>query len=123
VIISHELRDQAYRNCDAKDVFEEFQNRCKGLIIFTFGEEELWYARGSEKVKTFEPFSITPVDTTGAGDAFRSGVIYGLLKSMDDAATVRFASAVSACVCLTIPHTLNAPNLQGVLAFMKKFEP
>jgi sugar/nucleoside kinase (ribokinase family) len=123
LIISHELRDQAYKNCDMKDIFEKYQKNCKGLIIFTFGAKELWYARGLEKVRNFSPFPITPVDTTGAGDSFRSGIIYGLLKSWDEVSTVRFASAVSACVCLTMPHTLNAPDLEGVLAFMKKFEP
>jgi sugar/nucleoside kinase (ribokinase family) len=120
VIISHELRDQAYKNLDLKDVFRKYQRHCGGLIIFTFGAKDLWYARGLERVRTFKPFPITPVDPTGAGDSFRSGVIYGLLKSWDDASTIEFASAVSACVCLTTPHTLNAPNLKGVLDFMNK---
>jgi sugar/nucleoside kinase (ribokinase family) len=123
VIISHELRDQAYKNCDMKNIFKKYQKNCKGLIIFTFGAEDLWYAKGLGKVRTSKPFPITSVDTTGAGDSFRSGIIYGLLKSWDEASTIKFASAVSACVCLTTPHTLNAPNLKGVLAFMRKFEP
>jgi sugar/nucleoside kinase (ribokinase family) len=49
------------------------------------------------------------VDRTGAGDSFRAGVICGLLESWNNETTVDFASAVAACVCLTIPHTLNAP--------------
>jgi sugar/nucleoside kinase (ribokinase family) len=62
------------------------------------------------------------VDTTGAGDMFRAGIIYGLLQHRDDENTVDFASAVAACVWLTLPHTLGAPNLDGVLAFMKNNE-
>jgi len=42
------------------------------------------------------------------------------MKSMDDEATITFASAVAACVCLTIPHSLNAPGLEGVLKFMEE---
>ena len=60
------------------------------------------------------------VDTTGAGDSFRAGVIYGLLQSWNDEMTIDFASVVAACVCLTIPHALNAPRMDGVLQFMEE---
>jgi hypothetical protein len=42
------------------------------------------------------------------------------LNSWDDESTINFASAVAACVCLTIPHTLNAPGMDGVLKFMEE---
>jgi sugar/nucleoside kinase (ribokinase family) len=118
VIISHELRDQAYKDEDLRGVFRKYQTYCRGLIIFTFGSDELWFGRKEEKIKKFKPYKIEPVDTTGAGDSFRAGVIYGLIKSWDDRSIVNFASAVSACVCLTFPHTLNAPGLEGILKFM-----
>jgi sugar/nucleoside kinase (ribokinase family) len=120
VIISHELRDQAYKGKNMTDIFRKYQERCKGLIIFTFGSDALWYGRREEKIKKFKPYKIKPVDTTGAGDSFRAGVIYGLLKSWDDRSVVDFASAVSACVCLTSPHTLNAPGLDGIIKFMEE---
>ena len=120
IIISHELREQAYRDRAMLEVFEQYQTHCKGLIIFTFGSDELWFARPGQKIKKFQPYNITPIDTTGAGDSFRSGIIYGILKSWDDGATIEFASAVAACVCLTIPHALNAPGLDEVLRFMEE---
>jgi sugar/nucleoside kinase (ribokinase family) len=120
VIVSHELRDQAYRNCDMQEIFKRYQYGCEGLIIFTFGSDELWYARLDQPVRKYKPYKITPVDTTGAGDSFRAGIVYGLLNSWDDESTVDFASAVAACVCLSAPHALNAPRLDGVLAFMKE---
>jgi len=118
VIISHELRDQAYGDENMIEVFKNYQKYCKGLIIFTFGSDELWYGRREQRINKFKPYIIKPVDTTGAGDSFRSGVIYGLMKSWDDRSIVNFASAVSACVCLTFPHTLNAKGLDGILKFM-----
>ena len=119
VIISHELRDQAYPNGDMTAIFEKYLERCRGLIIFTFGNDELMFARKGQSIHKYTPYKITPIDTTGAGDTFRSGIIYGLLKSWDDEATIDFASAVAACVCLTIPHSINAPELDGVLKFME----
>jgi sugar/nucleoside kinase (ribokinase family) len=120
VIISHELRDQAYRDEKMKDVFEKYQASCKGLIIFTFGSDSLWYGRKGQKIQEFKPYKIVPVDTTGAGDSFRAGIAYGLMNSWDDDYIVDFASALAACVCLTIPHALNAPGLDAILKFMKE---
>ena len=120
VIVSHELRDQAYKGKNMREIFRSYQANCRGLVIFTFGSDELWYGRKEENINRFKPYIIKPVDTTGAGDSFRAGVIYGLIKSWDDRSIVNFASAVSACVCLTFPHTLNAPGLDGVLKFMNE---
>ncbi len=118
VIISHELRDQAYKGKNILKIFKNYQKYCKGLIIFTFGSDELWYGRREQRINKFKPYIIKPIDTTGAGDSFRSGVIYGLLNSWNDKPIVEFASAVAACVCLTFPHTLNAPGLDDILKFM-----
>jgi sugar/nucleoside kinase (ribokinase family) len=120
VIISHELRDQAYPGCNMTEIFEKYQETCKGLIIFTFGSDELWYGRKGQPIMKFKPYKIKPVDTTGAGDTFRAGIIYGFLKSWNDKEIITFASAVAACVCLTIPHSINAPGLEGVLRFMEE---
>jgi sugar/nucleoside kinase (ribokinase family) len=120
IIISHELRDKAYCGKDMLKIFENYQKYCKGLTIFTFGSDKLWYARPGQKINKFKPYIIEPVDTTGAGDSFRAGVIYGILNSWDDNSIVKFACAVAACVCLSSPHTLNAPGLDGILKFMNK---
>jgi sugar/nucleoside kinase (ribokinase family) len=118
VIISHELRDQAYGGCNVQTLFETYQSRCEGLIVFTFGSDALWFARHGRPIQKYKPYEIKPVDTTGAGDAFRAGIIYGLFHSWSDEKTIDFASAVAACVCLTIPHTLNAPGREAILKFM-----
>jgi sugar/nucleoside kinase (ribokinase family) len=118
LVVSHELREQTYPARDVRELFAEFQERCQGLVIFTFGSEELWYARRGGERKTREPYAIEPLDTTGAGDSFRAGVAYGILQRWDDERIVELASAVAACVCLTVPHTLNAPGLDAILSFM-----
>lgn len=119
VVVSHELRDTAYRGADMRAVFDQYLTRCAGLVIFTFGSDCLWFARRGESPKTYTPYKIDPVDTTGAGDSFRGAIAYGLLQGWDDERTVDFASAVAALVCMTIPHALNAPGLEEVTAFIK----
>jgi sugar/nucleoside kinase (ribokinase family) len=122
IIISHELRDMEYKENDAQDIFEKYLTHCKGLVIFTFGSDELWYARSGQQINKFKPYKINPIDTTGAGDSFRSGIIFGLMNSWDDEKILDFASAVAACVCLTIPHTLNAPGLVEINKFIKEYK-
>ncbi|MBN2272809.1 MAG: hypothetical protein JXR41_10820 [Bacteroidales bacterium] len=121
VIISHELRDQAYPDDNLPEIFNAYQAHCEGLVIFTFGADEIWYARRGQTMRKYAPYKIKPVDTTGAGDSFRAGIIYGLLNQWDDESAIDFASAVAACVCLSAPHALNAPELDDILLFMKEY--
>ena len=97
MIVTYELWDREYKGMDLEKLFGKYLESCKGLIIFTFGSKDLWYARPGLPFRKFKPFNIKPVDTAGAGDSFRAGIIYGLLNLWDDARTVEFASAVAAC--------------------------
>ncbi|MBN2509007.1 MAG: carbohydrate kinase family protein [Spirochaetales bacterium] len=120
IAISHELTDSAYPGADMEALFEEYLKVCNGLVVFTFGEKELWYGRTGGGKHIFKPFAIDPIDTTGAGDSFRGALAYGLAKGYSDEDTVRFASGVAALVCLTMPHALNGPGLSEVLKFLKE---
>ena len=58
-------------------------------------------------------------DTTGAGDAFRVGLLYGLLKGEDVETTLEMANAVAALKCREIGARTSLPNeaeLKGLLA-------
>jgi sugar/nucleoside kinase (ribokinase family) len=120
VAVSHELRDPAYPGRDMGELFGEYLEACEGLVIFTFGAHELWYGRRGGPPATYKPYEIEPLDTTGAGDSFRGALAYGLLQGWPDERVVDFASAVAACVCLTMPHALNAPDLEEVTAFLER---
>ena len=59
--------------------------------------------------------SMLPVKSTlGAGDTFKAGCVYALLKGMTDDETVRFASACSAVAISRFPLPLNPPTLEEV---------
>lgn len=64
-------------------------------------------------------FKVPVVDTTGAGDVFHGGFIYGLLQNWDLQDIVRFAHAVAAMKCMRIGARRGIPRLSEVQEFLK----
>ena len=59
-------------------------------------------------------FKVECLDTTGAGDAFHGGFIYGLLKGFSVEETLRFANAVAALKCRAIGARTALPRIDEV---------
>jgi len=59
-------------------------------------------------------FPVEAVDTTGAGDAFHGGFIYGMLQGWDVPRAATFASAVAALNCRTLGGRRGLPVLNEV---------
>ena len=68
-----------------------------------------------------EAFKVPVADTTGAGDVFHGGFIYGLLQgwALDD--VIRFAHAVAAMKCMHIGARRGIPTISQVQEFLRKF--
>lgn len=118
VVIAESFLRENYGNDDPKALFSAYQAATGGLTIFTFGSAPTWYARPDTAVSHFQPYPIDPVDTTGGGDSFRAGIVYGFLNGWNDDQVIRFASAVAAITCTRFPGVLNAPTLDEVSEFM-----
>jgi len=72
------------------------------------------------KIFTQRAFRLKAVDTTGAGDVFHGGYIWGLLNGWDMKRTVRFASAFAALKCLRPGGRSGIPTLRRTLEFLKE---
>jgi sugar/nucleoside kinase (ribokinase family) len=104
------------------ELFADYLAYCPGLVVFTAGARPLWYGRGQAGVgghrHELPVFPVNVIDTAGAGDSLRGGLIYGLLQGWSDDDTVRFAAAVSALICTTAPGCVQAPALDQVHALL-----
>jgi len=119
VIISEEFTARTMKTAGPTDVVAEYTAQCPGLVIHTRGSRTLWYARGQVGTpKEFKPFSVDARDTTGAGDSFRAGVIYGMLHGRDDDELVRLGSGVAALVSQRAPGVLNSPTATELKTFL-----
>ena len=59
------------------------------------------------------------VDTTGAGDAFHGGFLYGLLQGEDIETTLKVGCAVAALGCRALGARTGLPTREELVAFLK----
>lgn len=114
-----EYPDAAVPGTARELLFASYVARCPGLVVFTAGSQPLWYDRNPGGIRReLPPFAVNVIDSAGAGDSFRGGLIYGMLQGWSDLETLRFASAIAALVCTTAPGCVNPPTLPEVHAFL-----
>jgi sugar/nucleoside kinase (ribokinase family) len=97
--------------------FLELQNYTPGFLCVTLGHEgavalvngEMLYVKG---------FMLKVVDTTGAGDVFHAGFIYGLLQNWEVQEILRFANAVAVLKCRDLGGRKGIPTLEEVQGFL-----
>lgn len=119
IIVSGEFRSREYPTANLLELFHEYQSRAQGLVVFTTGKGDIVYGRKDISVKQFKPYQVKVVDSAGAGDSFRAGVIYGMLKNWGDEKLIEYASAVAGMVCRSFPGVLNSPTNDEVVDFIK----
>ncbi len=105
---------------DREKALIEIQKQIPGFLCATLGREgavalvkgEFLYVRG---------FEVNAVDTTGAGDVFHAGFIYGLLQNWEVVEILRFANAVAALKCRDLGGRRGIPTLEMVQKFLNQF--
>lgn len=103
-----------------EDIYQLLTDNTDGLVIITSGEKDMIYGRKGQPMRKIKPFEVEVKSTLGAGDTFKAGCVYGLLKGMMDDELVRFASACSAIAISRFPLPLNPPTLDEVEALLEK---
>ena len=119
-VVSGECLDGHYRGMDREEVMALMQENTDGLTIITSGGGEMLYGRRGQSVRRMNPFKVEVRSTLGAGDTYKAGCVYGLLRGMSDEELVRFASACSGIAISRFPLPLNPPTLDEVNALINK---
>jgi sugar/nucleoside kinase (ribokinase family) len=102
---------------DQRKALLELQKHTSGFLCATLGHEGVVALDHGEflHVKGFE---VQALDTTGAGDVFHAGFIYGLLQNWEVAEMLKFANAVAALKCRDLGGRKGIPSLQEVQRFL-----
>lgn len=85
------------------------------LMILTEGEQGVWLLLTGGRLVRLPAFSAPAlVDATGAGDAFRAGMLHGLEAGWSLGRCLAFASATGALACGRLGGAANAPTLEAI---------
>ena len=84
-----------------------------GWLCVTLGASGAMLLEG-DRLHSVPAFAIDAVDTTGAGDVFRAGFIYGLLQRQRPDRILRFAAAAAALSCTREGAMASVPALHEV---------
>ena len=102
---------------DPESALRALRNRHDGLLCVTLGQHGALALDGDRPI--YVPgYQITAVDTTGAGDVFRGGFIYGLAKRWPTAQILQFANAAAAVSCTRLGALTGVPDLSDVEALL-----
>lgn len=87
------------------------------IVCITMGESGSLVVSEKTTLRT-KAFPVEVVDSTGAGDCFAAGFVYGFLKGWPLSQTVTFASAVGALSVTRRGGRTDLPTLEEVMAFL-----
>jgi sugar/nucleoside kinase (ribokinase family) len=102
---------------DREKALLELQKHTPGFLCATLGHEGAM-AMVSGEILYVKGFKVKAVDTTGAGDVFHAGFIYGLLQNWEVTEILRFANAVAALKCQDLGGRKGIPTLDEVQKFL-----
>jgi sugar/nucleoside kinase (ribokinase family) len=74
---------QHFPGVDVRRHARKLQSISKGIVITTDGPRTVHALDAQGNGYTIQPPVTTAIDATGAGDAFRAGLLYGLLQGFD----------------------------------------
>jgi sugar/nucleoside kinase (ribokinase family) len=129
VVISGEYLRREYPAAAASDaerarLFAGYLERCPGSRPVWWGLGQMKAAGAGSRIfpdaadpgkrHELEPFRVKVVDSAGADDSFRAGVLYGMLHGWSAVECVRFACATAALICTRAPGCVHPPALQEV---------
>ena len=111
VLIAAELFPQSFTgHSDLKQASDALLDEGPRLVVTTLSERGCFVASREEAFHV-PGIKVPVVDTTGAGDAFHGGFLYGLLQGWDLARTARFANVVGALTCRALGGRTSIPTL------------
>jgi len=119
LVVSEKFALQSAGGNDPHSALEKLLNHGARSVTVTLGERGS-HSRSNDGAEFHQPAFTTDaaIDTTGCGDVFHGGYIYGLLQGWELRRTVRFASACAALKTRALGGRTAIPTLAEVEAFL-----
>jgi sugar/nucleoside kinase (ribokinase family) len=112
------LPGQMTGEIDPERALRKLRRLNPGLLCMTLGDNGA-AALDGDRFHVSDGFKVPVVDSTGAGDVFRAGFVYGLGRKWETAAILRFANAAGAAACTRLGAIAGVPSLQEVTRLLE----
>jgi len=116
-IFAQHVPQQLTGDANPERALRALRQRHPGLLVVTLGAGGA-AALDGDTFHHAPAFGVSAVDTTGAGDVFRGGLIYATLQGWPVAESLRFANAAAAASCLTLGAMAGVPDLDAVMGML-----
>ena len=103
---------------EPEDIAEFLQSYGIKTVVIKMGADGC-YIRGEDEAHRIEGLEVDVVDTTGAGDAFVGGFLYGVSKDWSLLECGQFANAVGALTVTKMGGSEAVESYEATMAFMK----
>jgi sugar/nucleoside kinase (ribokinase family) len=116
--VTHALTGEA----DQERALRKLRKEHPGVLCVTLGPGGSMALDG-DRIVHVPAFQVNAVDTTGAGDVFRAGFVYGLLAGWGTRDILQFANAAAAISCTRVGALAGTPSLDEVKALLEHRDP
>lgn len=120
IVFANEEEARAMTGMEPKSALKELSRMC-GKAIVKIGKDGSWIKTGKEAIHV-EAVSTNPVDTSGAGDIYAAGFIYGLTRGLSDYQCGQAGSILAGKVIEFIGPKIPLAVWGDVLALIKRIE-
>ena len=118
LIVSRDIPGRLMKESDLEMALRQMQRRygCR-LAAATLGQDGV-LAWNGKQLHHISAYNVPVVDTTGAGDIFHAGFIYGLLHDWPLDQQLDFACAAAAMNCMSVGARGGIQSTEAIEAFM-----
>lgn len=113
---------QNFPGVDVRQHARKLQSISKGIVITTEGPGEVYALDTHGNGFTIQPPVVAALDATGAGDAFRSGLLYGLLRGLDLPHSLSWAVACGSLKVRSLGAATTLPDFKEIEALANSLE-
>ena len=122
LIVSSNFSSEFTGIADPADSFQTLRQRYRGFLAMTLGAEGAM-AWVDDRCIRFPGLKTKAVDTTGAGDIFHGGFIYGLLQNWPLKQIMGFANAAAGLSCMHLGARVGIRPLAEILRYAEQLIP
>jgi len=113
---------QRFPGVDVRQHARKLQSISKGIVITTDGPQTVHALDARGHGFTIQPPTVTAIDATGAGDAFRSGLLYGLLRGFDLPRSLCWAVATGSLKVKNLGAATTVPDFKEIEALANSLQ-